>query len=384
MQVRPKVQAYRSNRNESFVEVLRRPLPFKIPVVNMHHVKEYPDLFEFGEAEYKTSLDTWIECFGGSTTSETTVVANDLLWQKILQVLCHLTLLLNEKDPSSQIRLRPDFTALHQGMLVIKGEAKCDIKEMGTAIKELIDKFHRCAHLLFPQDCPEIPGVATSQQGSSIHRIYFADGSFHEQLVKSYQFHTEFGRVEFICDIFKIAMWIDGQVRPVEQFHLPPDVRMKTPNKHHITLTKDGLVKEFYHGQDYTAAIAHIKTIYEARLLNVEQGVTNCTSITITTIGRRLRDAIHLHGLEKAIALAGATSAVAQLHEIGMAHCDICVDNIFVDLETNVVFLGDLEYCRPMGNVPPVDIRRGDPAARTAQELDDLQLVKLRDELALV
>jgi hypothetical protein len=386
VQVRPKVQANRSSRNESFVEVLRRPLPFKIPVVNMRHVAEYPDLFEFGEAEYKTSLDTWIECFGGSTNSETTVVANDLLWQKILQVLCHLTLMLNEKDPSSQIRLRPDFTALHLGMLVIKGEAKCDIKEMETAIKELIDKFHRSAHLLFPQDCPEIPGVATSQQGSSIHRIYYdyAERAFHEELVKSYQFHTEFGRVEFICDIFKIAMWIDGQVRPIEQFHLPPDVRIKTGNKHHITLKKDGLVKEFYHGQDYSAAIAHIKTIYEAKLPNVEQGVTNCTSITITTIGRRLRDAIHLHGLGKQAALDGAVCAVEQLQAISMAHCDICVDNIFVNLDTDVVFLGDLEYCRPMGDVPPDDIRRADPEARTAQDLDDRQLARLRDELALV
>jgi len=350
----------------------------------MRHVLEYPDIFEFGEAEYKTSIDTWIECFGGSTTSETTVVANDLLWQKILQVLCHLTLMLNEKDPSSQIRLRPDFTALHLGILVIKGEAKCNVKEMETAISELIDKFHRSAHLLFPKDCPEIPGVATSQQGSSIHRIYYAEGAFHEELVKSYQFHTEPGRVEFICDIFKIAMWIQGQVKPIAQFHLPPDVRMQTTNKHHITLKKDGLVKEFYHGQDYTAAIAHIKRIYEAKLPNVEQGFTNCTSITITTIGRRLRDAIHLHGLDKKAALDGAACAVRQLHAIGMAHCDICVDNIFVNLDTNVVFLGDLEYCRPMGDGPPVDIRRYDTAARTAKELDDLQLAKLQDELALV
>jgi len=288
VQVRPKIQANCSRSNESFVAVLWRPLPFKLPVVNMRHVLEYPDIFEFGEAEYKTSIDTWIECFGGSTTSETTVVANDLLWQKILQVLCHLTLMLNEKDPSSQIRLRPDFTALHLGILVIKGEAKCNVKEMETAISELIDKFHRSAHLLFPKDCPEIPGVATSQQGSSIHRIYYAEGAFHEELVKSYQFHTEPGRVEFMCDIFKIAMWIQGQVKPFAQFHLPPDVRMQTTNKHHITLKKDGLVKEFYHGQDYTAAIAHIKRIYEAKLPNVEQGFTNCTSITITTIGRRL------------------------------------------------------------------------------------------------
>lgn len=153
---------------------------------------------------------------------------------------------------------------------------------------------------------------------------------------------------------------------------------------HHVTLKKDGLVKEFCRGRDYTATIAHIKRIYEAKLPNVEQGVTNCTSITITSIGRRLSDAIHLHGFDKSTVLEGAICAVDQLRSIGMAHCDICVDNIFVNLVTNVVFLGDLEYCRPMNDAPPVDIRRSDPAARSARELDKLQLVKLQDDLALL
>jgi hypothetical protein len=67
---------------------------------------------------------------------------------------------------------------------------------------------------------------------------------------------------------------------------------------------------------------------------------------------------------------------------VRIAHGDICVDNIFVELETSVVFLGDFEYCRLMGDAPPVGIRRGDPAARTAQELDDLHLSRLRDERA--
>jgi len=73
---------------------------------------------------------------------------------------------------------------------------------------------------------------------------------------------------------------------------------------------------------------------------NIEQGVTHNNAITITTIGRTLRDAIQYRGLDKAAALAGATRAVDQLRSIGMAHCDICVDN----RDTNVVFLGDLEY----------------------------------------
>lgn len=142
-------------------------------------------------------------------------------------------------------------------------------------------------------------------------------------------------------------------------FNLP----MKTSNEHHVTLKKDGLVKAFYHKRDYTEVIARIKTIYAAQLPNVEQGVTNCTTITITTIGRKL------HGLSKQAALDGATRAEEQLHSIGMAHCEICVDNLFMNLESNVVFLGDLEYCRPVGDAPPADIRRGDPQ-------DDLALLQ--------
>jgi hypothetical protein len=75
---------------------------------------------------------------------------------------------------------------------------------------------------------------------------------------------------------------------------------------------------------------------------------------------------------------------VAQLHGIGMAHCDICVSLLFVSLETNTVFLGGLEYCRPVGEAPPAGIGANDPPARTAQELDKQQLARLTDELVLL
>jgi hypothetical protein len=380
--VRLRVCANRAHRDESFLDVLRRPLPFKIPVVNKRHVVKYPNIFEYGEAEYDVAVDAWVGAVGCSLKSERTVIGDDLLWQRTLQLLCNLALVLSERDASSEIYQRPGFTALCLGALVLKAEAKCDVKDMGTTIKDMIDRFHPCARLLLPDGCAEIPGIATSLQGASIHRIYCAEGTFQQELVKDYVLLTEMGRVEFICDIFKIAMWIEAQVGPVQHFHLVPDVRVRTRNGHYITLKKDGVLKEFRYGQDYTAAISHIKAIYEARLPNVEHGVTHRESVTITRIGRRLKEAIYLQGLDKREALDGARSGVQQLHAIGMAHCDICVDNIFVELETGVVFLGDLEYCRLMGDAPPAGIRRGDPAARTAQELDDLQLARLRDELA--
>jgi len=75
---------------------------------------------------------------------------------------------------------------------------------------------------------------------------------------------------------------------------------------------------------------------------------------------------------------------VAQLHANGFAHCDICVDNIFVDNleEGGQVFLGDLEYCCEKDRKPRSDTRRADARAKTAEELDNIQLIKLKDKLA--
>lgn len=192
------------------------------------------------------------------------------------------------------------------------------------------------------------------------------------------------GKKDFIVDIFKIARWIVSQATPTDYFHLVSNVRIKTRNNHHVTLQSDGIVKEFYHNNARPIPMDIIKAIYEAKLPNVENGETNSKSITITTVGRRLQDAIRLFGLDKREVLTQVQLAVKQLHDIGYAHCDICADNIFVTVNENVVFLGDLEYCQLKENPPPSGIRRGDPSASTAEELDMTQLDRFRDELVLL
>jgi hypothetical protein len=59
------------------------------------------------------------------------------------------------------------------------------------------------------------------------------------------------------------------------------------------------------------------------------------------------------------------------------------VDNIFVDdLEDGgQAFLGDLEYCCGKDSKPRSDTRRADGRATTSEELDHIQLAKLKDEL---
>jgi hypothetical protein len=188
VQVRTRVQAF-STPNEPFVAVLGRPLPFKIPVINMRHVNAYPEIFEWGEPEYKSSVDCWIDSFGGSATSETTVVANDMQWQKTLQVLCDLSLMLDDGDQQPRwVHSRPNFTGMHEGVLVIKGGARLNVFDRATLIQRLTGKLHHSARLLLSKTCPEIVGVATGLEGGTIHKIFYENGAFHEELVESYQF----------------------------------------------------------------------------------------------------------------------------------------------------------------------------------------------------
>ena len=77
---------------------------------------------------------------------------------------------------------------------------------------------------------------------------------------------------------------------------------------------------------------------------------------------------------------------IQQLHFNGFAHCDICLDNIFVDSieEGGHIFIGDLEYCRLKDELPPKNIRRSDCRARTAEELDNFQLEIFKEELSKI
>jgi serine/threonine protein kinase len=74
---------------------------------------------------------------------------------------------------------------------------------------------------------------------------------------------------------------------------------------------------------------------------------------------------------------------INQLHAHKYAHCDICVDNVWVDRDgSGKVFIGDLEYCRGLDETPPLGIKRGDTRATTAGQLDMFQYQKFVEELA--
>lgn len=93
-------------------------------------------------------------------------------------------------------------------------------------------------------------------------------------------------RVSFLVDLFKVCRWLAAVNGPNSDFHLVPNVRVKTRNDHHITWTKAGILKEFDHTRDMTEAVKRIGQVYEKKLRHVEHGmVRNDRSIIITRVG---------------------------------------------------------------------------------------------------
>lgn len=252
-----------------------------------------------------------------------------------------------------------------------------------VAFDELINKFHPNAYRLFPRGCNRIPGIVTCRNRAYIRCIEFFNGRFSQRDVDVYRLDNLTDRVRIIVDIFKLCRWITTQLLPIEAFHLVPGVRTRTRYGHHVTWIDNGIMKEWNHRSIGRIPMDTIRQIYALNLPNVEHGVTNHKSITITRIGDQLRSAIRTRDLDKVTVFNEVVMAVQQLHANGIAHCDICVDNVFVD-EKNVVFLGDLEYCQLMDLPSPRDIRRADVRASTGEELDNIQLQHFRDELAVL
>jgi len=387
VKLRDKVMGARVASGIPFSDLLTmEKLPFKIPVWNVEFVKLYPHDFENGNAEYGCYVDAWLEHMLVSMTSEQAVVGLDTLWQVVLRKVAKVAVLLNEHDASSMKNLRPDFTALFNNVLVMKGEAKASHADMMASSDALVTKFHKHAYKLFPKGCNSIPAVMTCNEIIYLYSISYFNDKFTKNLIKSYRVSSTDGCAEFIVDLFKILIWIVSQAEPVEIFHLVPGVRKKTRNGHHITLLQTGLFKEFDSHKISRIKLNIIKKIYSLNLANVEWGSVNGTTLTITRVGSRLRDAYRARNLNLQDVHRQVCLGIAQLHAYRIACCDICVDNIFVDSveDGGAVFIGDLEYCCRMTDKAPTDLMRSDRRAKTAMDLDGIQLEKLKDEMAQI
>ena len=375
---------HRVTPGSSFVNLLRTDtLPFKIPITNPDTCIANPDFFERGNAEYGETIDVWLRFKLTNYASETSVVAVDNLWIVVMKDLCNVDILIDEHDASSMPRIRPDFTAAYNSMLVMKGEAKASAIKMVAAADDLITKFHPTAYLMFPAGCKSIPAVTTSNERIDLYSLAYNGVQFTMKLERSYNMSQMLERVFFVRDLFNIMRWIVSQSRPRELFHLFPGVRTHTRNGHYVTFTGVGILKEFDHSKLAMIDMEVIQSIYDLKLPNVEHGKANHVSVSISRVGVRLKDVFHKRKMDKEFVLEQVELAVQQLHSHGFAHCDICIDNLFVDTDAEAkVFIGDLEFCRRVGDAPPAGIRRTDERATTAEELDGFQLQELREELS--
>lgn len=78
--------------------------------------------------------------------------------------------------------------------------------------------------------------------------------------------------------------------------------------------------------------------------------------------------------------MINCTLGVADLHQLGYAHTDIKVANIFV--ENDIAFLDDLEFVVPItAPARPEGVGAENERVHTAQQQDLLQLELLADDI---
>eukprot|EP01038_Epipyxis_sp_PR26KG_P016579 gene16579-22635_t len=356
------------------------PLPFKIPLRGSEFVEQFPDIFQLGRTSYGYELDSWLD-YKTAGSSEMAVVSVDA---KFLVVICNaipgVILFRDEKDESSKRYLRPDVTLYFNGALCCKIEEKASATDLTTAVEELTSKFNTAANHLFPLGHTRIWAIASAKDLISTFFLSFdpIDGKYRSYPHCSYNLTDVRGRALFIVDVMKFLRYLRSVSGPNKRFHLIPNVRRKTTNGHHVTWTDGGLVKEFSNAVSLEQ-LDRIALVYSLELPHVEWGEVNDREerrITVKRIGQTLRQAIVDKVVTRENALFQVETAVAELHNIGLAHCDISVNNIFVELGTNVVFLDDLEYLTPVDQPPPhltrISVDREPP--KNAAELDHFQL----------
>ncbi|KAF0704750.1 Aste57867_7269 [Aphanomyces stellatus] len=364
-----------------FMEAMKQPVSFKIPILNSQYVSMWPDSFTQGLAEYGASIDAFLD-HAIVSGSELGVVSIDSQWLNLFLTLCQCVIYQDEShESSSRQGSRPDAVIVKGSVLVGKVEAKASQKKMATAMKELTEKMADAAYCTFPLGITSIPAWTTCATLIQLHQLSYlpATKTYETRILESYNATDANHRQQFVVDLFKILMWVIPIQEPNALMHLFPQVRTTTTNGHYVTWLKTGLVKQFRKGAEIDMEI--IRRIYNADFQHVERGICNHASVTITSIGQTLQNALADFQGKRNLIIEQVKKALAELHSIGVAHCDVRAANVFVLLSDKRVILGDLEYCRPL-HAPPPDVKRKNKSCKTALDLDNYQLGIFVDELA--
>jgi hypothetical protein len=367
------------------IDVPFAPTAFLIASLDLELVKRYPHVFEFGRAEYNYGVDSFIS-HDELGEGEGAAVGLDREWLLPFQNCLGATIYQDQHDPSSQFRLRPDYTIVYRGAIVLKVESKGAEGDMAQAFAELTAKFHRTASEQFPAPHFSIFGVVSCPSKIEIYLLSYDTlaQTFTSCLIRGGTFNVRAvrnDRIRFVQVVFNILRWLSSIHGPHTAFHLPPGIRIKTPNGHHVTFTSEGILKEYSSTIDLRQ-IGYMSEVYQAELPNVEWGrVVGERSVMITRIGVLLTTAIAEGRTNKRAAEDSVRAGLDQLHQLGYAHCDVKVANVFVD-SSDIVFLDDIEYLTPVASTEwvrpfPNDLQR--PV--TAGDLDQLQFDLFRLEM---
>ncbi|KAG9411164.1 hypothetical protein AC1031_016812 [Aphanomyces cochlioides] len=356
-----------------FVDAMEQLVGFRIPILSSTYVSMWPDTFTRGEVEYGASIDAFLE-HG--------LVSDNSTWLTLFRHLCFCTIYHDETHESSSAEgTRPHTAILKGDAMVGICETKASEKNMATAMMELMETMPEAAYLTFPHGRTSIPVWTTSSTLIRLYQLSYSPttGTYTSRLLKWYHVTNDTCRRDFVVDLFKILKWVFAIQKPNASMHLVPQVRAATPNGHYVTWLKTSLVKEFKAGAEINMEL--IERIYSADLQHVERGICNHNSVTITSIGRTLRDALIAFRGKRHLIIDGVKKALEELHSIGVAHCDVRAANVFDLLGDRRVIFGDLEYCRPL-DAPPPDVKRKHESCKTALELDNYQFGRFVDELA--
>ena len=299
----------------NFNDILAEQLTYKIVVKGSDFVAKFPDVFEQGVCEYGVAIDSLLEhvLVGNTGLSEMVTVTRNGDFLKVFDICCNFSVMRDQKDPSSVVRLRPDDTIVSRGAVMLKNEAKGDIQYAEVAREELTKKLDKSAMSVFPANSQAIIGMTTFPNSISLYSIDYnlVHMEFETSHLKSYDMRHLEQRVTFVQDIFKIAQWMSTVTGPQLPFHLIPDIRTETPNGHHITWTNGVIHKELKAQSktrasvsDLTAVLGRIGQVYTAKLDNVEWGeVRDPNIVEVHRVGFQLSRAINNRMISKETAI---------------------------------------------------------------------------------
>ena len=236
------------------IDVMLAPSAFLIASMDPDLVRQYPQVFEYGMSEYAFHVDSFIrhvELGDG----EGAAVGVDRDWLIPFQNCLSAQIYQDQHDPSSRIRLRPDYTVVCKGAIVLKVESKGTESEMPKARVELTEKFHSTASGQFPTPHFSIFGVVSCPSKIEIYLLSFdrVTQSFNSLRIPNGEFQVRAvpsERIRFVQVIFNILRWLSSTNGPHHEFHLTPGVRSGTPNGHHVTFLSDGILKEYSSSSD--------------------------------------------------------------------------------------------------------------------------------------